>query len=328
MSTILNRVPVDVIYAFFRPNAVNNITGRFSPRIIAATLIVVTSIFFTNKSKAQYIDFGISVGGATYQGDISYLNNRFSFQGARVLKSMHLGIAYNEVISTKIRYTSTFINADDASSFDNWRRERNLHFRSPIHEIAVINEIELFDIIPFFRRYALKPFVSFGVAMFKFNPQAKYRGYWVDLQPLSTEGQGLPDSEKEPYKLTQFSIPFGFGFRYNITDNLSLSYEFTPRMTFTDYLDDVSSTYPDFDLLRSQKGYMAMNLSYRGTRFTDEGDLRDLVGMGRGNSSDNDWYIFNCFTLSYRFDLGTAINNQRNIAGGRKCPGFHKRHNR
>ena len=286
---------------------------------------MIAFLYNTQQIQAQYIDFGISVGGATYQGDISPLRSRFSIEGAKVLKSMHIGYSFNEFYGIKLRYSTTSINAHDNSSLDLWRRQRNLHFRSPLQEISLINEVELFDIIPFFRKYNLKPFISFGVAMFKFNPQAKYRGYWVDLQPLSTEGQGLPGSNTQPYKLTQFSIPFGFGVRYEIADNLTISYEISPRMTFTDYLDDVSTVYPDFDLLRQQKGYMAMSLSYQGTYFDDEGDFRKISGMGRGNSSDNDWYIFNAFTLSYRFDLKTAINNQRNIAGGRKCPGFHSK---
>lgn len=306
-----------------RKGYVSSLTQLNRLSLKAIVLASILSFFQSEYLYSQYIDFGISVGGATYQGDISPLRSRFSIEGAKPLKAMHLGVSFNEFYSLKVRYTTTTINANDNSSVDLWRRQRNLHFRSPLHEISLINEIELFDIIPFFRKYNLKPFLSVGVAMFKFNPQAKYRGYWVDLQPLSTEGQGLPGSDTQPYKLTQISIPFGFGVRYELADNLTISYEISPRMTFTDYLDDVSSVYPDFDLLRQQKGYMAMSLSYQGTYFNDEGDFRSLTGIGRGNSSDNDWYIFNAFTLSYRFDLKTAINNQRNIAGGRRCPGFN-----
>jgi hypothetical protein len=324
---MLRQIPRQVSDVYFLTSCTIQLVFKSVHLIKPAHLyaILIAFLYNTQHANAQYIDFGVSVGGATYQGDISPLRSRFSIEGAKVLKSMHIGYSFNEFYGLKLRYSTSSINAHDNSSVDLWRRQRNLHFRSPLQEIALINEVELFDIIPFFRKYNLKPFISFGVAMFKFNPQAKYRGYWVDLQPLSTEGQGLPGSDTQPYKLTQFSIPFGFGVRYEIADNLTLSYEISPRMTFTDYLDDVSTVYPDFDLLRQEKGYMAMSLSYQGTYFDDEGDFRSFTGMGRGNGSDNDWYIFNAFTLSYRFDLKTAINNQRNIAGGRKCPGFHGR---
>ena len=191
---------------------------------------------------AQFFDIGVSIGGATYQGDISPLGNRLSFEGARIMKSMHIGYSFNDFYAVKLRYSSTTINGNDASSLDIWRRQRNLHFGSPITEWALINEIELFDILTFFRKYNLKPYINFGVAVFKFNPQAKYRGNWVDLQPLTTEGQGLPGSTLSPYNLTQISIPFGFGLKYHVTDALILSFEISPRITFTDYLDDVSAT--------------------------------------------------------------------------------------
>ena len=32
-----------------------------------------------------------------------------------------------------------------------------------------------------------------GVGYFSFNPQAKLGNRWIDLQPLSTEGQGFPE---------------------------------------------------------------------------------------------------------------------------------------
>ncbi|MBK9253933.1 MAG: hypothetical protein IPM42_00445 [Saprospiraceae bacterium] len=287
--------------------------------ILSTVIFILTCLSYTY---AQHIDFGLSIGGTTYQGDISPLSNRLSFEGARTLKSVHFGYSFNHYYSLKLRYSTTNINGTDASSVDSWRRQRNLHFRSPIQEIALINEVELLDIIPFFRKYSLKPFVNFGVALFKFNPQAKYRGYWVDLQPLSTEGQGLPGSGTAPYALTQISIPFGFGLRYDLNDYLTLSFEISPRVTFTDYLDDVSSVYPDFELLRYHKGYMAMLMSYQGNHFGEEGSLKDVTGMGRGNQSDNDWYIFNAFTLSYRFDMRAAMMNTRNVSGGRRCPRF------
>ncbi|MEO8734182.1 MAG: hypothetical protein ABI373_07615, partial [Flavobacteriales bacterium] len=45
-----------------------------------------------------------------------------------------------------------------------------------------------------------------GVGAFHFNPQAQYKGNWVDLRPLGTEGQGLPGGPVE-YSLTGVCIP-------------------------------------------------------------------------------------------------------------------------
>jgi hypothetical protein len=60
---------------------------------------------------------------------------------------------------------------------------------------------------------------------------------------LSTEGQGIyPD--KKPYSLWQPTIPFGGGVKFAITENLRIGFEIGLRKLFTDYLDDVSTSYP------------------------------------------------------------------------------------
>lgn len=59
----------------------------------------------------------------------------------------------------------------------------------------------------------------------------------VKLRPLQTEGKA--------YSPIGVAIPFGLGFRYKLAKNWDLAFEVGWRYTFTDYLDDVSSTYGD-----------------------------------------------------------------------------------
>ena len=124
------------------------------------------------------------------------------------------------------------------------------------------------------------------------------------LKPLSTEGQGLPGyPDKKTYSLTQLAIPFGGGVKFAVTDNLHLGLEVGFRKLFTDYLDDVSTTYADPADLLVARGQLAVDMSYRGD---DVGNpIYPAKGAGRGGPNYNDTYYFTGLHLTYR--LAAAI---------------------
>lgn len=68
------------------------------------------------------------------------------------------------------------------------------------------------------------------------------------LKPLSTEGLGFLEN-RPYYKINQVSIPFGGGVKFALNDNVRLGFEVGMRKLFTNYLDDVSTTYAGKDLL-------------------------------------------------------------------------------
>lgn len=291
---------------------------RFSPFqiLFILTLSLITSVNVI----AQKAEIGFCIGASTYQGDISPLEWRVSFEGAHVARGMFLSLGLNEFISVKGRYFTANISASDENAISDFRSQRNLHFKSSIREFSVVGELNLLGIVPSLRKFKFQPFVNAGIGIFKFNPQAKYRGVWYDLQPLGTEGQGLPGSDKEPYNLTQLSIPMGFGLKYTFNDELVIAFEVSPRWTFTDYLDDVSTEYPDLDKLGQFHGDIAVNLSYRSEKPIDAGVSIDNVG--RGNSGENDWYIITALSVAYRFDPGVYFDRRKGFQGNWKCPYF------
>ncbi len=275
---------------------------------------------FAPRSNAQKADIGFSIGACTYQGDISPLQYRVSIEGAHVARGIFLSLGINEYISLKTRYFTTNISASDQNALSTFRTERNLHFKSSIREFSVVGEINLLGIIPALRKFKIQPFLNAGIGIFKFNPQAKYKGTWYDLQPLGTEGQGLPGSDKELYSLTQLSIPFGAGLKYTFNDELVIAFEVSPRWTFTDYLDDLSTSYPDLQLLRQERGDLAANLSYRSENPIDVGT--NINNEGRGNATENDWYIITTLSVAYRFDPGQYFDRRKGFKGNWKCPYF------
>src|SRR5262249_19248779 len=129
---------------------------------------------------------------------------------------------------------------------------RNLSFETQILEWNVLAEYTLLDM----DKKRFSPYVFAGAALYHFNPYTHDSvGNKVYLQPLSTEGEGLPQypNEKE-YSLTQFAVPMGAGVKLRITDNVILAYEIGFRKLFTDYLDDVSNKYVDETILLNARG--------------------------------------------------------------------------
>lgn len=272
---------------------------------------------------AQSIEVGAVLGVATYQGDINPLRHRLSFEGAQAAKGLSVGYFFNPTFGVKLRFVDSFLKADDKGSLDAGRVARNLHFRTDLKELSIAAEVELLNLIPWFSRRKLRPYVSVGVAKFWFNPQAKQNGIWHDLQPLGTEGQGLPGSDQELYSRSQVSLPVGGGVRYQINANTVISFEVIPRITFTDYIDDVSTSYPDLEYLRSYRGDLAADIAYKGddiVNYVPTGE--DFSGRSRGNPQENDWYITSTITFSCRLDPAITIGKKNKFAGYYHCPFF------
>lgn len=274
---------------------------------------VILFFFGVQLSHAQYIEIGTSIGFATYQGDINPLSSRLSVQGARFAKGLAIGYNFNQAIGVKIRFMDSYLEAYDNSSFNEGRRNRNFHFKSDLKEYSIAIESELLNLIPYFRGWKYRPYLSAGVGFFRFNPKAKHHGIWHELQPLGTEGQGMA-GHGDKYSLTQLTIPLGFGMRYHLNKNVILSFEVSPRITFTDYIDDVSTDYPDLDQLREENGDLAAIFSYRGN------PNRDPSGTRRGNPSENDWYMTSTITFTYRLDPEFTVNKKHKFAGYYRCP--------
>ena len=103
-------------------------------------------------------------------------------------------------------------------------------------------------------------YFSVGVGVFWFNPKALYGGTWYELQKLGTEGQGLPNGAKK-YSRISISIPMVIGVRFIVGKKMTIGLEYNFRKTFTDYIDDVSTTYYDNNLLKQSNGVVAAALA-------------------------------------------------------------------
>ena len=117
-------------------------------------------------------------------------------------------------------------------------------------------------------------------------------GVTYPLQELGTEGQEI----SEEYFLVSGGITLGAGFKWDLSSDVTFAAEFTTRRVFTDYLDDVSTTYPNKATLQVIRGPQAAALSDRSLV-----DGIGIEGRQRGNSSDNDRYTFLSFSFTKYF---------------------------
>ena len=152
--------------------------------------------------------------------------------------------------------------------------------------------------------YTWTPFVYGGISLFHFNPQAENKnGEWVDLQPLGTEGQGtttlFDGATRKQYSLIQFAIPLGGGLKIAVTPSFNIILEYGFRKTFTDYLDDVSTTFVGGKIYPypTEMSPDAINMS-------DPLKTHDKLQQ-RGNPNKNDWYSFAGITLSFKLNNNT-----------------------
>ncbi|MFM7902216.1 MAG: DUF6089 family protein, partial [Bacteroidota bacterium] len=90
-------------------------------------------------------------------------------------------------------------------------------------------------------------------------------------------------------------IPFGGGMKFKISRRFGVTVEAGARRTYTDYLDDVSTTYADKSVLFASNGDLSAVLSDRSL----DGQTVDNTNRQRGNASDNDWYMFTGISLNY-----------------------------
>ena len=141
------------------------------------------------------------------------------------------------------------------------------------------------------------PYVFAGLGYFHFNPYTYYNGQKIFLKPLSTEGEGVSGTGKKFYQLSQFDYPIGIGFKYKVSDRILLGIEFNSRLLYTDYVDDVSTRYPDETTLFKERGQLAVNLSFRGNEIDPA--LNFPSNTHRGNPKQKDNFYTSVFTFTY-----------------------------
>ena len=272
-------------------------------------LILILAFASLSGLRAQVSELGITGGVTYYIGDLNPY--RHYPKDTKLAFGVLYRYNFSDRYAVRLQALNGTLQAYDSRSSDTLQLLRNLHFKARLIEMSALVEVN-------FRKYRSKdkdskmwtPFVFAGLAYYRASPQAELDGEWYDLQPPGTEGQGTtarPGSDV--YAVDHVSIPFGVGFKWNV-GRLDFQVEWGLRRTYTDYIDDVSGTYVDRDLLAFENGPLAAILA-------DPGVLGQLPeypneGRARGDADTRDWYQYTGLSVTYIISRFSDCEEQYN----------------
>ena len=282
-------------------------------------IFILTFILgFSLISKAQWrLDYGLSVGVSNYLGDIGgkektrrdfvadmkMAKTRWNFGGFVRYK-------IKPKLSLKLALDYLRIEGDDKLSSNPARNTRNLNFRNDMFDLGLTGEYFFYENNDLGNTYRFKngfrAYIFAGVGAYYSNPKANYKGEWVPLRPLKTEGVS--------YSPIGLNIPVGLGFYFTFSKKHRIGFEYNYRTTFTDYLDDISGTYastsgmaPDAAALSNRTGELGASV--------DPNFAKNFVpGSKRGDKTHKDSYM--TMSLSYSYVIRGKSSFYRGHYGG------------
>lgn len=328
------------------------------PNLVTKRLFVVIlflTLFSPSKGQAFLfgnekikIEAGLNFGPSFFLGDLGGNSGKgkntlkdVNLEFTKMMKGAFITVYPKKWLGVRLAANITYLEGDDniitTTGIDElYRKQRNLDFRSKVLEGYV--GVEFFPTMLFNNSEEgyeprLRPYIMAGVGAFKFNPQgslsdANGNKTWYNLQPLRTEGQGMPEYPySKPYKLTQMNIPIAAGIKYYASDRINMSLEVLYRKTFTDYIDDVSKKYIDpskfTKYLSPQEAGLAYKLSDKSIPIIYPGQFRFPAGTQRGDDKNNDTYFSVVAKIGFR--LGPIYESAfaRRAVKQTKCPSIY-----
>lgn len=255
--------------------------------VFPLSVVCLAQSFMGWEYNDRFFSAYIGTGRAGYFGE---LTNGKPLAGG--LSMVNLGVEARllsrvaaRVQVSRYRLEGSDTNAADSSA----HQQRNLSFSS--------NNLEfMLQGMYFFKRYNgmyhkrrnYEPYVAVGIGYTTFNPTADLDGETYTLSEYKTENK--------EYGKSTLVVPMNIGVKAKLNEFMNLNFDLGYRITFTDYLDDVSSLYggPFAD------GSLQSRLSNRKDEIpvvNEEAYEQYVPGMLRGDPNNNDKYFFINFSL-------------------------------
>jgi hypothetical protein len=330
-----------------------NYLHLFFARVIVLAIIFCSFYF---KSQSQNLIFssghtvveaGVNFGPSFFLGDLG--GNRgvgtkfvkdLNLQLTKLMKGAFVAVYPNDWFGLRIAANYTYVEGNDAlitpeGGDEQYRWQRDLDFKSDIWELYSVAEIypTMFQYnIDDDEKPKLRPYFFAGIGVFHFNPQGSLtdqngKTTWYYLRPLHTEGEGFPEYPgRKEYALTQVNIPMGGGLKYFVSDNVNIGLELLYRKTFTDYIDDVSTTYIDPNLfdkyLSPQLAAIAKQIFDKAAGGSGSAEDRFLPGEQRGDPKNDDAYFSFALKIGIRIggDPEYSLDFNQRERDQTKCP--------
>lgn len=263
-------------------------------KIALAVFIFTFTLCTANAQSDAYElngEFGVTLGIAHYFGD---LNTRANINRPKLALGAFYRKQFNNYFGIRGSLHYAQVGYSDVYSKNAYQKSRNLSFNSEIWELAVSGDFNFFKFLPADPRYRFTPFVSLGLGVFSYNPYAYLNDKKYYLRPLGTEGQNVSyvdanGNKRKPYGSMAVCIPIGFGLKYNLSEKVNFTIQVAQRLTTTDYLDDVSTTYVGADKFPLVNGQPSVARILQDRSF-EKGDPIGVEGRQRGWSKQKDQF--------------------------------------
>ena len=265
-------------------------------------------VFFTILSvslNGQWLwDYGGSVGASNYLGDIGGKEKtRRDFIADLKLSKTRWNLGafvrykWRPKISFKLAFEYLRIEGDDALSTNPGRHYRNWNFKNDIFDLGATAHYYFYennDLGNTYRyRNGFRAYLFAGFGAMITNPKTYYKGEWVALQPLGTEGV--------IYRKLVANFPMGVGFYFTFNRRHRIGFEMNYRKTFTDYLDDISGNYPADPKDPYMRGLILRSTELDKKQISDNPGAYGAHDWGkkRGDSEHKDGFV--TLSLSYAY---------------------------
>lgn len=243
-------------------------------------------------------EFGIGLGAGHYFGD---LNTRAKVNRAKIAGSLFFRKNFGNYIAVRLGASFARLGySDKYNTHNEYMYRRNLSFNSNVWELALQGDFNFFRFMPGEPGLNFTPYITFGAGVFSYDPFAYLRGQKIFLRPLGTEGQGTSTyPDRKPYNSMGISFPIGAGLKYALNERVNIGFEIVHRITNTDYLDDVSTTFVDPVIFPANPDGSPSNAQLLSDRSYETGEPIGIPGRQRGNSKQKDQFVTAMFTISF-----------------------------
>lgn len=242
--------------------------------------IFILSVLFSSDLICQKgWEVGGYIGVSNYFGD---LNTEFRLNRPGPSAGFIGRRNFNTRISASLMANYSRISATDADSKNSFEQMRNLSFFNNVFDADLNLEFNFFNYVHGSRDEWFTPYIFAGFGVTRFNPKRRIGDDVFTLREFGTEGQ-IPGDE---YGTISANLVAGIGLKWDINLDWSFNVFLRAVRTSTDFLDDTSTEYPDFNLLQSTRGEIGVLLS-------DPSGIDGFAtpGRQRGDSTRGDQYI-------------------------------------
>ncbi len=265
---------------------------RFLPSLLIGALLSPTVFAQPNPARGDLRLLG-GLGLSYYDGDLraERLRNPHLRPNGNVGLSYRLGEHLS--LRGEVGFYRIYGSDEGGEKF-----ERNLSFRSDNPEFFLALSGNL---LPFTRQSAFNLYAFGGLGLTRLNPKARLQGRYYSLPRLQTEGVA--------YRRVVPILPLGAGVSRSLSSQLTAALEIRYTYVFSDYLDDVSTEYP-------QPGSIDAFATNFSDRSPELGLPANPPGNPRGSPGSWDGYYFLQARLEYTLGSSQKAVRKRLM----RCP--------